>query len=162
MIKKNYEQKYILNIPISGDDDMVVDTQQSWMQLYIMNGLFDEHINAMSSLQSALSRRFHIEYYLRELARLYIEHRFITADEADTFMAEVPTINDSINEPQAQVTDQLLDNSDSDMGDVLPNRPAFDFSEYQNSFTSGGSRGSSFGSFEPPPPSPPASDFLWY
>ena len=66
---------------------MVVNTKQPWMQLCIMNGLLDEHADAMSSLQSALSRGFHIES-LRELARLYIEHRFITADEADTFMAE--------------------------------------------------------------------------
>jgi hypothetical protein len=131
---KFYEQKYILNVPISDDDDIVVNTQQSWMQLCILNGLFDEHADAMSSLQSALSRGFHIDS-LRELARLYIEHRFITADEADTFMAEIPTINDSIDEPQAQITDQLLGNPDSDMGDLLPNRPSFDLSEYQKTFT---------------------------
>jgi hypothetical protein len=58
-----------------------------------VNGLFDEHADAMSSLQSALSRGFHVDSS-RELARLYIEHRFITADEADTFMADIPTIND--------------------------------------------------------------------
>ena len=81
------------------------------MQLCIMNGLLDEHADDMSSLQSALSRGFQIKS-LRELARLYTEHRFITADEADTFMAEVPTINDSIDEPQAQVMDQLLGNPD--------------------------------------------------
>ena len=46
-------------------------------------------------------------------------------------MAEVPTINDSIDEPQAQVTDQLLGNPDSDKGDLLPNRPSFDLNEYQ-------------------------------
>ena len=66
---------------------MVVNTKQPWMQLCIMNGLLDEHADAMSSVQSALCRGFDIES-LRELARLYIEHRFITADEADTFMAE--------------------------------------------------------------------------
>ena len=66
------------------------------MQLCVMNCLLHEHADAISSLKSALSQS------LRELARLYIEHRFITANEAFTFMAEVPTINDSITEPQAQ------------------------------------------------------------
>ena len=51
--------------------------------------------------QSALSRGFHVDS-LRELARLYTEHRFITADEADTFMEELPTISDTVDEPQAR------------------------------------------------------------
>ena len=72
----------------------------------------------MSSLQSTLSRGFHMDS-LRELARLYTEHGFITADEADCFMAEVPTIGDSIDEPQAHVTDQLLGDP---QGDLLPSR----------------------------------------
>ena len=59
------------------------------------------------------------------------EHGFITEDEADSFMAEVPTIDDSINEPQAHVIDQHLgDPTDSDLGHLLPNRPSFDLNEY--------------------------------
>ena len=46
--QKFYKQKYILNVPISGDDNMVLNTQQSWMQLCIMNDLFDEHADDMS------------------------------------------------------------------------------------------------------------------
>ena len=132
--EKFYEQKYLLNIPISFDDDIVVNRPQSWMHLCIQNGLFDEHADAMSSLQSALSRGFHVNS-LRELARLYIEHGFITADEADCFMAEIPTISDSIDEPQAHVTDQLLGDPDSDMGNLLPSRPSFDLSQYLKTFT---------------------------
>ena len=132
---KFYEQKYLLNVPISYNDDIVVNRSQSWMQLCIMKGIFDEHADAMSSLQSALSRGFHVDS-LRELARLYTEHGFITEDEADCFMAEVPTIGDSIDEPQAHVTDQLLgDPTDSDLGDLLPSRPSFDLSEYLKTFT---------------------------
>ena len=56
---------------------------------------------------------------LRELVRLYTEYGFITADEADCFMAEVPIIGDSIDETQAHVTDQLLGNPQSDMADLL-------------------------------------------
>ena len=88
----------------------------------------------MSSLQSALSRGFHMDS-LRELARLYTEHGFITADEADCFMAEVPTIGDSIDEPQAHVTDQLLGDPQSDMADLLPSRSSFDLNQYLKTFT---------------------------
>ena len=104
------------------------------MQLCIQNGLFDEHADAMSSLQSALSCGFHVDS-LRELARLYTEHGFITADEADCFMAEIPTMSDNVNEPQAHVTDQLLGDPDSDIGDLLPNRPLFDLNWYLKTFT---------------------------
>ena len=46
-------------------------------------------------------------------------------------MAEVPTIDDSVNEPQAHVMDQLLgDPTDSGLGYLLPNRPSFDLNEY--------------------------------
>ena len=103
------------------------------MQLCIIKGLFDEHADAMSSLQSALSRGFHMDS-LRELARLYTEHGFITADEADCFMAEVPTIGDSIDEPQAHVTDQLLGDPQSDMADLLPSRSSFDLNQYLKTF----------------------------
>ena len=100
------------------------------MDAAVHHGLFDEHVHAMSSLQSALSHGFHIDS-LRELARLYTEYGFITANEADTFMTEVPTISDRV-EPQAHVTDQQLCDADSDMGDLLPNRPSF---EYLQTFT---------------------------
>ena len=94
-------------MPISLNYDILINTPQSWMQLCIIKGLFDEYADAMSSLQSALFRSFYIDS-LRELARLYIEHGFITADEADCFMAEVSTIfGDSIDEPQAHVTDHI-------------------------------------------------------
>ena len=65
-----YEQKYLLTVPILDDDDIVVNTHQSWMHLCIVNGLFDEHADAMSSLQSALSRGFHVD----SLRACYIIH----------------------------------------------------------------------------------------
>ena len=69
----------MLNMPISLNYD-----------IRIIKGLFDEYADAMSSLQSALSRGFYMDS-LRELARLCTEHGFITADEADCLMAEVST-----------------------------------------------------------------------
>ena len=35
--KKFYEQKYLLNIPISENDDILLSSPQSWMQLCIMH-----------------------------------------------------------------------------------------------------------------------------
>ena len=55
------------------------------MQLCIMKGHFDEHADAISSLQSALSRGFHMDS-LRELARLYTDHGSITEDEANSWL----------------------------------------------------------------------------
>ena len=95
--------------------------------------LFDEHAGAMSSLQSALSCGFHVDT-LRELARLYTEHGFITADEADSFMEELPTISGTVDEPQARYRSTLGDPY-SDVGDLLPNRPKFDLKEYEKTFT---------------------------
>ena len=69
--EKFYEQKYVPNRPISLDDNIVVNAPQSWMQLCIIKGLLEEHADAMSSLQFALSRGFHMDS-LREFARLYI------------------------------------------------------------------------------------------
>ena len=80
--EKFYEQKYLLNVPISSNDDILINTPQSWMQLCITKGLVDEHADAIFSLESALSRGFHVDS-LRELATLYTEHGFITEDEAD-------------------------------------------------------------------------------
>ena len=117
------------------NDDILINTTQLWMQLCIMKGLVDEHADAIFSLESALSHGFRVDS-LRELATLYTEHGFITEDEADCFMAEVPTFADSIDEPQTHVTDQLLgDPTDSDLRDLLPNRPSFDLSAYLNTFT---------------------------
>ena len=50
-------------------------------------------------------------------------------------MAEIPTVCDTIDEPQAHVTDQLLGDPDSDMGELLPNRQSFNLSNYQKTFT---------------------------
>ena len=80
------------------------------------------------------SRGFSVDS-LRDLARLYTEHGFITEDEADSFMAEVPTIDDSVDEPQAHVTDQLLHDPGSDAGNLLPAKAKFDLLEYTNTFT---------------------------
>ena len=77
---KFYEQKYLLNVPISFDDDILGDRPQSrgCSFAYKLVSL----MNMLMLCPVSLSRGFHVDS-LRELARLYTEHGFITADEAD-------------------------------------------------------------------------------
>ena len=82
----------------------------------------DKQMDALSSLQSALSRGFSIEN-IRSLAKLYVEHKFLTDDEAHAFLADVPTFGENNFEPQAEITDQLLGNPSTDLGDLVPSRP---------------------------------------
>ena len=44
------------------------------------------------------------------------------------FLADIPTIGDQTDEPQAHVTDELLGDPDGELGDLLPSRPSFDLS----------------------------------
>lgn len=43
-----YEQKYLLNVPISPGDLILSNRPQSWMQLCVTQDLFDEHADASS------------------------------------------------------------------------------------------------------------------
>ena len=86
---------------------MVKKPPRSWMELCVQGGLCDSHTDALSSLHSASKRGFNINA-LRDLARLYIENNFISTDEADTFLAQIPVTGEKDFEPQAKVTDQML------------------------------------------------------
>ena len=59
------------------------------MQLCVQKGLRDKHLDAHSSLHSAVSSGFHTEA-IRNLAQLFVEHSFLTDDEANTFLADIP------------------------------------------------------------------------
>jgi len=93
----------------------------------------DTHIDALSCLQSAISRGFNIES-LRALAQLYIDHTFIT-EEADSFLSGIPVMGERDDEPQGEITDHLFTDPDSDLGTLVPNRPAFSIDDYVQSFT---------------------------
>lgn len=66
----------------------------------------DEHVDAISCMQSAVARGFHTEA-LRQLAQLYVEHGFLSDDEADIFLSEIPVLGER-EESETTVTDQLL------------------------------------------------------
>ena len=80
--EKYYEQKYVLTVPITPQSQAILEPPQSWVEFCAKQGMCDEHVDAMSCMQSAVSRGFHTDA-LRELARVYMEHGFLTEDEAD-------------------------------------------------------------------------------
>ena len=76
-----------------------------------------------------MSRGFNFDS-VKELAKLFVDHDFLTKDEADTFVSDIPVYNEKESEPQAEVTDQLLGDSSTDVGTLLPDRPSFDLASY--------------------------------
>ena len=60
-------------------------------------------LDALSSLQAAISRGFHTDQ-LRSLAQLYVEHGFLTDDEIDAFFSNIPVLGEHDNEAEATVT----------------------------------------------------------
>ena len=65
---------------------MVQNPPISWIEHCVQLDMFDTHLDAISCMQSGVSRGFNIET-LRSLAQLYIEHGFLTHDEADIWHA---------------------------------------------------------------------------
>ena len=76
--------------------------------------------DAMSCLQSAIARGFHTDA-LRQLAQVYVEHRFLSADEADIFLSEIPVLGKR-EEPETTVSDHVLDSESTDLGNLVPGR----------------------------------------
>ena len=93
----------------------------------------DAHLDALSCLQLAISKGFHTDQ-LRSLAQLYIEHGFLSKDEADTFLSDIPVLGEH-DELEATVTDLMLNNPHSDTGDLLPTSPTVDLSTSVDTFT---------------------------
>ena len=81
----------------------------------------DAHIDALSWLQSAITRGFSIESLAgrRALAQLYIDHRFITEDEADNFLSEIPVMGERDDESKGEITGHLFTDPDSDLGTLV-------------------------------------------
>ena len=66
----------------------------------------DSHIDALSSLQSAISRGFNTDS-LRALPKLYIEHSFITENKADNLLSDIPVIREFNTESQVKLNHRL-------------------------------------------------------
>ncbi len=128
------DQKYLLNVALTDEDDIVCIPPESWEELCACEGMYDSHTHALSSLHSAASHGFSVES-LCALGQVYIEHSFITEDEADTFLSAIPVLGEHDMKPQVNVMDHLLSDLQSDMGSLVPNRPSFCLEEYVLSFT---------------------------
>ena len=71
--EKYYQQKYLLSVPITEDHE-VLNPPKSWCA---QSGMCDAHLDALSYLQSAISRGFHTDH-LRSLAQLYTEYGLLS------------------------------------------------------------------------------------
>ena len=65
---------------------------------------------------------------------MYIEHGFLSEQEADIFLSDIPVLGEQ-DEPEATVTDQMLNHPHSDTGDLLPTSSSVDLSTLVNTFT---------------------------
>ena len=66
---------------------------------------------------------------LRSLAQLYIEHGFLSEQEADTFLSDIPILGEH-DEPHATVIDQMFNDPSSDVGDFLRTASAIDLNKW--------------------------------
>ena len=55
--EKFYQQKFLLTVPLTEDDDVVLNPPDSWVELCAQRGICDAHLDALSCLQSAISNR---------------------------------------------------------------------------------------------------------
>ena len=114
-----YEQKYLLNIPLTEDNKVITKPPLSWMQLCVEKGLCDKEADALSCLHNAVSNGFKYEE-LKTLVQLFVNHDFLTTSEGDSFMADIP-LGPQAAEEEAEVTDTLLADPSSEYGSLLPN-----------------------------------------
>ena len=81
-----YEQKYLLTVPLSPNDDIITDPPSSWVKVAIQANLVDEHHDAKATLMDAVKRGFSFEN-IQSIVQIYIEHQFLDEDEADAFLS---------------------------------------------------------------------------
>ena len=103
------------------------------MEFCARQGMCDQHVDALSCMQSAVARGFHTDA-LRQLAQLYVQHGFLTDDEADIFLSEIPVLGER-EEPETTVTDQLLQIASGDLGDLVPSVTPTSLSDMIQTFT---------------------------
>ena len=131
--EKYYQQKYLLTVPLTVDSDVVLNPPDSWVELCARSGMCDAHLDALSCLQSAISRGFHTDQ-LRSLAQLYVEHGFLSEDEVDTFLGDIPVLGER-DEPDFTVTDHILHDPQSDPGSLITPTSSVDLHAYTYTFT---------------------------
>ena len=127
-----YEQKYLLNIPLTEEDIITSQPPQSWMQLCVEKGLCEKEGDALNCLHTVVSKGFKYEE-LKTLVQLFVDNKFISANEGDVFMADIP-LGAETNEEEAEVTDTLLGDVSNDYGTLLPYTNA-NLQRYKDKYT---------------------------
>ena len=130
--EKYYKQKYLLTVPLNPQSQVVLEPPDSWVELCAREGMCDKHLDAMSSAW------FHTDA-LRQLAQVYIEHGFLTEDEADIFLSDIPILGET-EEEECRVSDQMLDMDSSDPGIVAPRPTQVCLDDLVKTFTESQSR----------------------
>ena len=127
-----YEQKYLLNISLTEEDIITSQPPQSWMQLCVEKGLCEKEGDALNCLHTVVSKGFKYEE-LKTLVQLFVDNKFISANEGDVFMADIP-LGAETNEEEAEVTDTLLGDVSNDYGTLLPYTNA-NLQRYKDKYT---------------------------
>lgn len=128
--EKYYEQKFLLTIPMTQTDPIITNPPSSWVELCASRGMCDGHLDALSCLQSAISKGFHVDQ-IRTLTQLYMDHGFLSGNEADAFLTSIPVLGEQDNEPNTIIPDQMLNDpqnglpsfgtpSETDLNALLP------------------------------------------
>ena len=99
-------QKYLLNIPITPKDDVIVHPPLSWIQVAINVNFVDQHHDVRANLLDVIKGGFNIEN-IKTLVQMYLEHEFLEQEEADAFLSTLPTGTDS-KEDIREVTSSCL------------------------------------------------------
>ena len=115
------------------ESEVIQSPPHSWITLCIEKGMCDAHLDALSCLQSAVGRGFHIDA-IRGLVQLYTEHGFLHDQEGDLFLAGIPTAGEKIEE-KATVTDQMLSDPSSHTGDLIAQSSPISLEQYCSTFT---------------------------
>ena len=128
-----YQQKFLLSVPITDQSEAVQNPPSSWIEHCVRLNMCDTHLDAIACMQSGVSHGFSVEA-LRSLAQLYVENGFLTHDEADTFLSDIPVPGER-DEPQSTVADYMLDDSHGQFDGLTTKAPSNDLSSIVSTFT---------------------------
>ena len=126
-----YMQKYLLKVPLTQNNDVVVYPPSSWIQAAMHANLVDQQHDVRANLMDAVKRGFNFES-IQSLVKLYLEHDFLDEVEADAFLSTLPVGTDT-KEELREVTDQLFGNGEGD--DILLPPQSKPLDEYYSTFT---------------------------
>ena len=87
-------QKYLLNVPLTPNDDLVIHPPSSWI---MTKNMVDQHHDIRANLMDAVKRGFNFEN-IQSLVKMYLENEFLDEEEADAFLSTLPVGTDSKQE----------------------------------------------------------------